>query len=121
MRHCNNFLYFIWDEYYININVYFELSFSVDKDCIWHLTNVNSKSARISLSSVFVHPITDEYHVGRQIIIIEIAVWVFAGRLSNNYASIKTIQLVQTGMRVPKMGTCITCSPLVSRDLNTVS
>lgn len=73
-----------------------ELSFAVDEESFGVLSRVGSQSSREPFLCVFVHPVGEEHHVGREVIVIQVAVGVERWRLSHHYATVDTVQLLQT-------------------------
>lgn len=92
-----------------------ELSLSVDEQALRVLARVHGQPSRETLRSVFVHPVTEEHHVGGQVVVVEVAVRVFGRRLADDDAAVETAHLLKTRVGVPEVGACVTSYPLVSR------
>lgn len=79
---------------------YPELSFAVDENCVRVLTRVYGQSSRVPFHRVLVKPVTDEYHVSCQVEVVQIAVGVLRGRLTDYNTAIHAVELLQTYAKV---------------------
>lgn len=90
-----------------------ELSLAVDEQRFGILTGVDGETTWVPFGGIFMEPIAYQHNVRGQIEVVQMGVGVTGRRLADDDAAVQTIQLLETGVSVPEVSTCIT-SPLVS-------
>lgn len=71
--------------------MYPELPFPVDQYAFRRLTGVNCKTTRETLGRVLVEPVAKEDNVGSEIVVVKVAVRVFAWWLTYYDTSVETV------------------------------
>lgn len=61
-------------------------------------------------------PVADENDMGSKIVVVKIAVRIFARRLTYHYASVQAVHFLQSCVGVPEVRTLVSSSPLVPVD-----
>lgn len=92
---------------------YPELAFSVYQHAFRRLASVNRQPAGETFSRVLMEPVADENDMGSEIVVVKIAVRIFARRLTYHYASVQTVHFLQSCVGVPEVRTFVSSSPLV--------
>lgn len=90
-----------------------ELSLAVDEQRFGILTGVDGETTWVPFGGIFVEPIAYQHDVRGQIEVVQVRVGVTGRGLADDDASVETIQLLETGVSVPEVSTCVT-GPLVS-------
>lgn len=94
-----------------------ELSLAVDEHRFRILTGVDGETTWVSFGGILVEPIAYQHDMRGQIEVVQVRVGVTGRRLTDDDASVQTIQFLETGVSVPEVSTCIT-SPLVSEGIS---
>lgn len=91
-----------------------ELALAVDEQRFRILTGVDGQSTRVPFGRILVQPIADQHDVRGQIEVVQMRVRIARWWLTDDDATVQTVQLLQTGMGMPEVCSCIT-GPLITR------
>lgn len=91
-----------------------ELTLAVDQQTLGVLAGVHGQSSGEPFGGILVHPVAEEHHVGGEIEVVQVAVGVFGRWLTDGDAAVQTVHLLQAGVGVPEVGSCVSCYPLIS-------
>lgn len=91
-----------------------ELTLAVDQQTLGVLASVDGQPSWESFGGIFVHPVAEQHHVGGEIVIVEMAVGVLGGWLTDGDAAVETVHFLQASVGVPEVGSSVSCYPLVS-------
>lgn len=90
-----------------------ELASAVDQHRFGILAGVDGQSTGITFGGVLVQPVANQHDVGGQIKVVQMRVGIAGWWLANDHAAVETVDLLQTGVRVPEVGASV-AGPLVS-------
>lgn len=95
-----------------------ELTLSVDQHALGVLSDVDSQPSWKPFRGVLVHPVAEHHHVSGEIVVVQMTVGVFGRRLSDDYAAVEAVHLLQTGVGVPEVSTGVSGHPLISETID---